>query len=175
MFQWQLLFIQNLFNVFRYCFEIFFISFSFNCYGPSNCRIDKLFHIPYSLNSSPEIYIPALLFIFSLILYSIPILVVAIKNTCYLFFESRDSAVGTVTGYWVDDPGFGVRVPAGWRTFCSPLVQTGFGTHSASIPKGTEVLFPGSRAREANHSPAESAEVKKTWEYTSTLPHGFMA
>jgi hypothetical protein len=34
--------------------------------------------------------------------------------------ESRDTAVGIVTGYWLDDRGFGVRVPVGSRIFTSP-------------------------------------------------------
>jgi hypothetical protein len=33
---------------------------------------------------------------------------------------SRDSAVGIVTGYGLDDRGVGVRVPVGSRTFSSP-------------------------------------------------------
>jgi hypothetical protein len=31
------------------------------------------------------------------------------------------------------------------------------------------------QAREADHSPATNCEVKKTWIYTSSLPHVFMA
>jgi hypothetical protein len=33
---------------------------------------------------------------------------------------SRDSAVGIVTGYWLDDRGVGVRVPVRSRIFTSP-------------------------------------------------------
>jgi hypothetical protein len=38
-------------------------------------------------------------------------------------------------------------------------------------------LSPGlkRRGREADHSPPTSAEVKKTWIYTSTPPYVFMA
>jgi hypothetical protein len=42
-----------------------------------------------------------------------------------------------------------------------------------SYPMGTEGSFPGGKAshgREADHSPPASAEVKKMWIYTSTLP-----
>jgi hypothetical protein len=34
--------------------------------------------------------------------------------------ESRDSSVGIVTGYGLDDQGVGVRVPVGARIFTSP-------------------------------------------------------
>jgi hypothetical protein len=35
-------------------------------------------------------------------------------------YQSRDSAVGIVTGYGLDDQGVGVQVPVGARIFYSP-------------------------------------------------------
>jgi hypothetical protein len=50
------------------------------------------------------------------------------------------------------------------------------GAHPASYPKGTGGSFPGGKAAgpEADSSPPTSAEVKKTWVYTSTPPYVFM-
>jgi hypothetical protein len=89
------------------------------------------------------------------------------------FSGGRDSAVGIATGYGLDDRGVGVRVPVWSRIFSSPrrpdrlwglpsLLSTGY----------REVKRP---KREADHSPPTSAEVKKTWIYTSTPPYVFMA
>jgi hypothetical protein len=50
------------------------------------------------------------------------------------------------------------------------VVQTGFGVHPTSYPMGTGVFFPGGKATGAGHSPPASAEVKKMWICTSTLP-----
>jgi hypothetical protein len=57
------------------------------------------------------------------------------------------------------------------------VYQTGSVVHPASYPVETgslflEVKWPG---REAEHPPPASVVVKKTWIYTSTLPHAFMA
>jgi hypothetical protein len=56
------------------------------------------------------------------------------------------------------------------------VVQTGSGVHSDSYPMGTGGSFPGVKrsGREADHSPLTSAEVKKTWVYTSTPPYAFL-
>jgi hypothetical protein len=50
------------------------------------------------------------------------------------------------------------------------VIQTGSGAHPASYPMGTGALPPGVKRpkREADHSPPNSVEVKKTWVYTST-------
>jgi hypothetical protein len=62
---------------------------------------------------------------------------------------------------------------------CSLLhvVQTASGAHPASNPMGTGAVTSGVMQpwREADHSPTTSAEVKKTWIYTSTSPYAFMA
>jgi hypothetical protein len=57
------------------------------------------------------------------------------------------------------------------------VVQTGSGVHATSSLMGTGGSFPGVKwpGREADHSPAGSAEVKKMWIYTSTPPYAFMA
>jgi hypothetical protein len=59
---------------------------------------------------------------------------------------SRDSSVGIVTGYGLDDRGVGVRVPVESNIFLSPLihiVQTGSGAHPVSYPMGPRGSFPG--------------------------------
>jgi hypothetical protein len=56
------------------------------------------------------------------------------------------------------------------------VVQTSSGAHPASYPMVTGGSFSGGKAvSEADHSPPTSAEVKKTWLYTSTPPNIFMA
>jgi hypothetical protein len=57
------------------------------------------------------------------------------------------------------------------------VVQTGSGAHLASYPVGNGCSFPGVKrpGREADLSPPTSAEVKKTWVYTSTPLYAFMA
>jgi hypothetical protein len=55
--------------------------------------------------------------------------------------RSGDSAVGTATGYGLDDRGVGVRVPVGSRIFSS-LRSPDRLSHPASYPMGTGGLFP---------------------------------
>jgi hypothetical protein len=63
---------------------------------------------------------------------------------------SRDSSVGTATGYGPDDRMTGVRFPAGARNFSlRHHVQNGSGAHPASYPMGTRDSFPGGRATAA--------------------------
>jgi hypothetical protein len=89
----------------------------------------------------------------------------------------RESAVGIATGYWLDDWGVGVLVPVGARIFTSPCCPDRLcGPHNllSNVPgdPSPEVKRPG---READHSPPTSAEVKKTWIYTSTPPYNFVS
>jgi hypothetical protein len=88
-----------------------------------------------------------------------------------LNYVSRDSLVGIVTGYGLDDQGE--------REFESRygIVQTGSEVHPTSYKMGTRGSFPGVKrqGREADHSRRTSAEVKKMWIYTSTTPYVFMA
>jgi hypothetical protein len=95
---------------------------------------------------------------------------------CLLPARSRDSAVGIVTGYWLDNWGVGVRVPVRSRIFSmssSPVL----GPTQPPIQWVRGVVFPRVKrpGRETGHSPRTSAEVKKTWIYTSTPPYAFMA
>jgi hypothetical protein len=93
-----------------------------------------------------------------------------------LIFMRYISAGGIATGYGLDDRGVGVRVPVGLRIFTHHVVQTGSGVHPTSYPMGTGDSFPGVKrpGREADHTPT-SAEVKKTWVYTSTPLYASMA
>jgi hypothetical protein len=84
-----------------------------------------------------------------------------------------DSVVGIATGYGLDDRGVRVRVPVGSRTFSSPRPPDRIWGPPNVLSKGDRgALFPGVErpGREGDHSPSTSAEVKKTWIYTST-PH----
>jgi hypothetical protein len=88
---------------------------------------------------------------------------------------SRDSVVGIATGYGLDDRGVRFRVPVGSRIFSTssrpalgptqPPIQYAPGTLSTAVKR---------QRREADHSPPASAEVKKTWIYTASLPYAFM-
>jgi hypothetical protein len=60
--------------------------------------------------------------------------------------ESRDSSVGIALGYWLDDRGSRVRLPAGDGNFSlHHRVPNGSGVHPGSYPMGTRVSFPGSK------------------------------
>jgi hypothetical protein len=86
--------------------------------------------------------------------------------------ESRDSSVGIVLGYGLDDRGSRVRFPAGGGNFSLlNRVQNGSGAHPASYPMGTRSSFLGVKrpGREADNSPPSSAEANE-WIYTSTPP-----
>jgi hypothetical protein len=75
------------------------------------------------------------------------------------------------TCYELDDLGVGVRVPV--RSSYHPDWLWG---HPASYPMGAGTFSRGVKrqGREADHSPPSSAEVKKTWIYTSTPPYVYM-
>jgi hypothetical protein len=76
------------------------------------------------------------------------------------------------TAYGLDDRGIEVRVPVGSR------ISTG----SAVLPTsylmgpGGSVLGEGVKQQrhETGYSPPTTAEVKKTWMYTSTPPYVFI-
>jgi hypothetical protein len=62
-------------------------------------------------------------------------------------FGNRDSSVGVVLGYGLDDQGSRVRFPAGAGNFSLHYrVQNGSGAHPASYPIGTRGSFPGGKA-----------------------------
>jgi hypothetical protein len=89
-----------------------------------------------------------------------------------LAFELRspDSAVGIGSGYGLD--GRGVK-----NFLFSMLSKVALGITQPPTQWVPEALSPGVKrpGREADHSPATSVEVKKTWAYTSTPPYVFMA
>jgi hypothetical protein len=76
----------------------------------------------------------------------------------------------------MDDQGVGVRVPVGARIFTSCRTDGLWGPLSLLSNGYRGALFPGVKrpGREADHSPPTSAEVKKTWVYTSTPPYVYM-
>jgi hypothetical protein len=70
-------------------------------------------------------------------------IIVVIKE----LLKSRDSSVGIVLGYGLDNRGSGVRFPAGAGNFSlNHRVQNGSGAHPASYPMGTRYCFPGGKA-----------------------------
>jgi hypothetical protein len=81
---------------------------------------------------------------------------------------SRDSLVGIVTGYRLDDLAVGFRVSVGQDISHRKAVK--IGPSQPPIQWVTEALYPGLKRsrREADHSPPTSAEFKNTWIYTST-------
>jgi hypothetical protein len=84
--------------------------------------------------------------------------------------RSWHSVVGIATGYGLDDRGVGVRVPVGSRIFSSPHHPDRlWGPHQPPIQWVPGALSPGAKrpGREVDHSPPNSAEVKKMWIYTS--------
>jgi hypothetical protein len=83
----------------------------------------------------------------------------------------RDSAVGMATGYRLDGRGFGFRALVGSRIFSSPRRPDRLWGPPSLLSNGVPgALSQGAKqqGREADHSPPTSAEVKKTWSYTST-------
>jgi hypothetical protein len=88
-----------------------------------------------------------------------------------------DSGVGIATSYWLDDREVWVRVLGGGQEFSLlHVVQTGSGVYP-TYPVGTGGSFPEVKrpGHEADHSSPTSAEVKRTWVYTSTPLYAFMA
>jgi hypothetical protein len=75
------------------------------------------------------------------------------------------------SGWGLDDQWVGVRVLVGARIFTSLRHSDLLWAHPASSPMDTGGMRLG---READHSPATSAEVKM-WVYMSTPPYIFMA
>jgi hypothetical protein len=90
--------------------------------------------------------------------------------------KSRDSAVGIVTGYGLDDWGVRVQVSVESR-ISSKSSRPALGSTQPPIQWVPGALSLGVKwpGREADHSPPTSAEVKKMWIYTSTPPYTFMA
>jgi hypothetical protein len=109
-------------------------------------------------------------------LISVPPLISCNVMSCYIC--SRHSAVGIATGYGLDDRGVGVWIPIGSRIFFSPQgLDRLWGPPSLLTVEYRGPLSPGVKrpGREADHSRPTSAEVKKTFIYTSTPPYIFVA
>jgi hypothetical protein len=81
------------------------------------------------------------------------------------------SAVGTATGYQLDDRAVGVELPL--RSFLfSVSSRPALGTTQPPLQWVPETLFLGIKRQEGEsyHSLPASAEMKETCIYTSTLP-----
>jgi hypothetical protein len=87
--------------------------------------------------------------------------------------ESRDNAVGIATGYGLDDQGVGVRVPMRAKIFTFPYRPDRLWSPLQWVLGALSPWIKRPR-READHSPPTSAEVRKTWVYTSTPPYVFI-
>jgi hypothetical protein len=116
----------------------------------------------------------------------VAVLILFILNFPSFFFlyffnfvvREPDSAVGTATGYGLDDRGVGVRVQVASRISSSPRRPDLLLGPPNLLPNGYRGLFPRGvkrPGREADHSPPASAEVKKMWINTFTAPCVFMA
>jgi hypothetical protein len=75
-----------------------------------------------------------------------------------IYIRSRDSVVGTATGYGLDDRGVGVRVPVGSTQ------------HPIQWVPGVLSLRVKRPGREAHHSPPACAEITK-YGSIHPLPH----
>jgi hypothetical protein len=82
------------------------------------------------------------------------------------------SIVGIATAFGLVDRGVEVRVPVGSRILTSPYCPDRLWGPTNLLSSGYWASFPGGKA---NHSRPTSAEVKKTWIYTATLPYAFTA
>jgi hypothetical protein len=79
-------------------------------------------------------------------------------------WESRGSAVGIATGYWLEDGEVGVLVLVGSIKFSSPRRPDRLWGSRSLFSNGYRGLFPseGWPVGEADHSLPTSAEVTKT-------------
>ena len=79
--------------------------------------------------------------------------------------SSRDSSVGIMTVWKLDNPGVMFDLQHGTRFISSP--KASFHYDLQWVP---EAVFLGEKrlGREVYHSPSYSAEVKNEWSYTST-------
>jgi hypothetical protein len=110
-------------------------------------------------------------------IYSIPYDLLHKKIFFIFNIRSRDSSVGIATGYWLENREVGVRVPVKVKNFLFfTSSRPALGPTQPPIQWVPGALSQGVKppGREADHSLSASAEVKKTWIYTSTPPYAFM-
>jgi hypothetical protein len=90
---------------------------------------------------------------------------------------TQDSSVGIVTGYGLNRRVRSSSPGRGNNFVVSTSSRTVLGPTEPPIQWVMVALSPGVNrpGREAEHSPPSSAEVKKTWIYTSSLPYASMA
>jgi hypothetical protein len=95
-----------------------------------------------------------------------------------MHYVENMSRFNIVTGYGLSDTGVAVRVLGGSKDFLfSASSRPALGPTQPPIRWVLGALSPGVKrqGREADHSPPNSAEVKKMWSYTSTALYAFMA
>jgi hypothetical protein len=94
----------------------------------------------------------------------------------YIMHECK--IVGIATGYGLKDRGVGSSSPGKVKNFLySTASRPALGPTQPPPMQWVPVALPPGvkrQGREADHSPPASAEVKKMWIYTSTLPYAFM-
>jgi hypothetical protein len=77
----------------------------------------------------------------------------------------RDSVVGIITGYLLEDRGIGVRVSVGLKILVSQYRPDSLWGPSNLLVNGYRRLFPPGvkwQRRDADHLPSTNTEVKKT-------------
>jgi hypothetical protein len=92
--------------------------------------------------------------------------------------ERRDSSVGIATGYGLDDKRSRSSSPGKVKSFLlSTPSRPVLGSTQSPFKLVQGALSPGVKrpGRDVDHSPSISTEVKKTWIYTSTPSHVFIA
>ena len=98
--------------------------------------------------------------------------VVSLANSPSCISTGQHSVVGIATRYGLDGPG--IESQSGGGAGFSVSVQTGPAAHPALCTKVAGSLSWGVKrpGRGVDHPPPSSAEVKKEWSYTSTVPLG---
>jgi hypothetical protein len=95
-----------------------------------------------------------------------------------LLSMSQDNVVGIATDYRLNKPRSRSSSPGRIKNFLFPtLSRPALGPAQPPIQWVPGALSLGVKqlGRDADHSPPTSAKIKKTWIYTSTPPHAFMA